>query len=121
MDTLQEVLGAERAREPRTPRGWEHVARAGHVVPDAGRGPRAAEDGAGCLYQRDERVGVGGYQFQVLRGHHVADVHRLGGTVDEDRPPALGERRGHLLAAWRLGHEPLDRLLDGFAQPLLTS
>ena len=49
----------------------------------------------------------------MLGSDKVADVHRPSRAINEDGPAPALERGRDLGAAGRLGHEPLDRLLDG--------
>ena len=92
VDVLGEVGDGQRLTEAGRAERRQHVRRAGHVVAHAGRRPRAGEHRAGVADERDERVGVGHHQLEVLGGDGVADGDRVRRRVDEDGVAALGER-----------------------------
>ena len=61
------------------PNVGQHVARAGHVVADAAPATTAREDRAGVAHQRQQRLGVGDHQLEVLGGDGVGDRDGLPG------------------------------------------
>ena len=97
---LREVGDGERAGEAgRAVRG-QHVARAGDVVADRGRRPRAAEHRAGVAHQRDAAPrGRRVISSRCSGAIEVGDRHRLLGPVDEHQRSRPGARVASMSAA----------------------
>ena len=91
VDVLEEVVDPERAGEAGRAVGGQHVVGPGEVVADRRRRVGAAEHGAGVAHERQQRLGVGDEQLEVLGGDGVGDVDGLLGSVAQHRVAALGE------------------------------
>jgi hypothetical protein len=108
VDVLQEVVDAQRLAEAGRAERGEHVVRTGEVVPHRRRRPLTAEHRAGVLHERQERVGIGGEQLEVLGGDAVRHLDGLLRTVDEHRVAALVQGRLDLGATRRCLDDPGD-------------
>ena len=74
----------------------KHVVHAGDVVAERRGRPRTEEHRARVAHQREQRLGIGGEELEVLGRDGVDRVERGHGVVDQHDPAPGAERRGDL-------------------------
>ena len=95
---LAEGVDPERAGEPSGAGGGEHVVHPGDVVAQRGRRPRTDEHRARVAHERNQRVGIGGEQLEVLGRDHVDRVERGERVVDQHDATTGGKGRSAISA-----------------------
>ncbi len=108
-----EVVHAERRREPRGAARREHVARPGGVIARRFGRVIAEEEGPGRADAVHEGVGVGDGQAEVLGREVVGDARRLGEIADDEAMPVRSHGGLRDRAARQIREAPLDGARDG--------